>query len=172
MELVDLYDENRIPLGKTAERYAKKKHGEYRMVVHVCIFNSLGQLLIQQRSKEKTAWANLWDVSIGGGVDAGETSRQGAQREVREELGYDLDLIGVRPAVTVNFSDGFDDFFVVTRDLRLEELRLQAEEVSAVRWATLEEVLSMLESGEFLPYPAGFLRFLFEARGEFHFLGK
>ena len=25
MELVDLYDENRIPLGKTAERYAKKK---------------------------------------------------------------------------------------------------------------------------------------------------
>ena len=33
MELVDLYDENRVPLGKTAERYGKKGPGEYRAVV-------------------------------------------------------------------------------------------------------------------------------------------
>ena len=69
------------------------------MVVHVCIFNGLGQMLIQQRSPEKTIWPELWDVSIGGGVDAGETSRQGAVREVGEELGYDLDLIGLRPEI-------------------------------------------------------------------------
>ena len=36
MELVDLYDENRIPLGRTAERHAPKGPGEYRLVVHVC----------------------------------------------------------------------------------------------------------------------------------------
>ena len=54
MELVDLYDENRVPLGRVAERHAKKALGEYRMVVHVCIFNGLGQMLIQQRSPEKT----------------------------------------------------------------------------------------------------------------------
>ena len=167
MELVDLYDENRVPLGRVAERHAKKALGEYRMVVHVCIFNGLGQMLIQQRSPEKTIWPELWDVSIGGGVDAGETSRQGAVREVGEELGYDLDLIGLRPAVTVNFEGGFDDFFVVTRDLDLGDLRLQKEEVSDVRWATLEETLAMLENGQFIPYPPSFLRFLFEARGSF-----
>ena len=169
MELVDLYDENRVPLGRVAERHAKKAPGEYRMVVHVCIFNGLGQMLIQQRSPEKTIWPELWDVSIGGGVDAGETSRQGAVREVGEELGYDLDLIGLRPAVTVNFEGGFDDFFVVTRDLDLGDLRLQKEEVSDVRWATLEETLAMLENGQFIPYPPSFLRFLFEARGSFDF---
>ena len=172
MELVDLYDENRVPLGRVAERHAKKAPGEYRMVVHVCIFNGLGQMLIQQRSPEKTIWPELWDVSIGGGVDAGETSRQGAVREVGEELGYDLDLIGLRPAVTVNFEDGFDDFFVVTRDLDLGDLRLQKEEVSDVRWATLEETLAMLENGQFIPYPPSFLRFLFEARGSFDFPTK
>ena len=172
MELVDLYDENRVPLGRVAERHAKKAPGEYRMVVHVCIFNGLGQMLIQQRSPEKTIWPELWDVSIGGGVDAGETSRQGAVREVGEELGYDLDLIGLRPAVTVNFEGGFDDFFVVTRDLDLGDLRLQKEEVSDVRWATLEETLAMLENGEFIPYPPSFLRFLFEARGSFDFPTK
>ena len=142
------------------------------MVVHVCIFNGLGQMLIQQRSPEKTIWPELWDVSIGGGVDAGETSRQGAVREVGEELGYDLDLIGLRPAVTVNFEGGFDDFFVVTRDLDLGDLRLQKEEVSDVRWATLEETLAMLENGQFIPYPPSFLRFLFEARGSFDFPTK
>ena len=172
MELVDLYDENRVPLGRVAERHAKKAPGEYRMVVHVCIFNGLGQMLIQQRSPEKTIWPELWDVSIGGGVDAGETSRQGAAREVGEELGYDLDLIGLRPAVTVNFEGGFDDFFVVTRDLDLGDLRLQKEEVSDVRWATLEETLAMLENGQFIPYPPSFLRFLFEARGSFDFPTK
>ena len=172
MELVDLYDENRVPLGRVAERHAKKAPGEYRMVVHVCIFNGLGQMLIQQRSPEKTIWPELWDVSIGGGVDAGETSRQGAVREVGEELGYDLDLIGLRPAVTVNFEGGFDDFFVVTRDLDLGDLRLQKEEVSDVRWATLEETLAMLENGQFIPYPPSFLLFLFEARGSFDFPTK
>ena len=172
MELVDLYDENRVPLGRVAERHAKKALGEYRMVVHVCIFNGLGQMLIQQRSPEKTIWPELWDVSIGGGVDAGETSRQGAKREVLEELGYDLDLTGLRPAVTVNFEGGFDDFFVVTRDLDLGDLRLQKEEVSDVRWATLEETLAMLENGQFIPYPPSFLRFLFEARGSFDFPTK
>ena len=172
MELVDLYDENRVPLGRVAERHAKKAPGEYRMVVHVCIFNGLGQMLIQQRSPEKTIWPELWDVSIGGGVDAGETSRQGAVREVGEELGYDLDLIGLRPAVTVNFEGGFDDFFVVTRDLDIRDLRLQQEEVSDVRWVTLGEAMAMLDSGAFIPYPPSFLRFLFEARGSFDFPTK
>ena len=56
MELVDLYDENRIPLGKTAERHAPKGPGEYRLVVHVCAFDSRGRLLVQRRTEEKTLW--------------------------------------------------------------------------------------------------------------------
>ena len=144
MELVDLYDENRIPLGKTAERHAPKGPGEYRLVVHVCAFDSRGRLLIQRRAPEKFIWPDLWDVSVGGGVDAGETSRRGAEREFREELGYPLDLSGLRPSVTVNFDGGFDDFYILTKDLSLEGLTLQEEEVQAVRWASLEEILDML----------------------------
>ena len=172
MELVDLYDENRVPLGRVGERHAPKEPGEYRMVVHVCVFDSRGRLLIQKRTAGKRVWPEMWDVSVGGGVDAGETSRQGAEREVREELGYDLDLTGVRPAVTVNFEGGFDDFFVVTREADLGSLRLQKEEVSDVRWASLEEVLAMRADGRFIPYPPSFLRFLFEARGSFDFPTK
>lgn len=172
MELVDLYDENRVPLGRTAERYAKKGPGELRIVVHVCIFDRQGRLLIQKRTENKHTWPGRWDVSVGGGVDAGETTRQGAEREVREELGYPLDLTGVRPLVTVNFDGGFDDFFVVERDLDLGDLSLQAEEVSAVRWVTLEELLAMLDDGSFIAYPRSFLCFLFEMRETFGFPTK
>lgn len=172
MELVDLYDENRIPLGKTAERYAKKDPGELRVVVHVCVFDSRGRLLIQKRTAGKHIWPGLWDVTVGGGVDAGETTRQGAEREVREELGYDLDLTGVRPTVTVNFAGGFDDFFVVERDVEISALTLQAEEVEAVRWVTLEELLAMVDEGSFIAYPKSFLRFLFDMRGSFGFPTK
>ena len=57
MEWVDLYDENRVPLGITAERSDLRKQqsgGMYRTVVHVCIFNSRGQLLIQRRSAQRS----------------------------------------------------------------------------------------------------------------------
>ena len=172
MELVDLYDENRAPLGKTAERYGKKGPGEYRTVVHVCLFDSRDRLLIQRRTAGKRVWPEKWDVSVGGGVDAGETSRQGAEREFREELGYPLDPSGLRPAVTVNFPEGFDDFYILTQDLEETELTLQKEEVSAVRWVTLEELLTMLDSGEFIPYPRSFLMFLFETRDSFGFPTK
>ena len=172
MELVDLYDENRVPLGKTAERYGKKSRGEYRMVVHVCLFDRQGRMLIQQRSINKFIWPGKWDVSVGGGVDAGETSRQGAEREFLEELGYPLSLKGLRPSVTVNFGGGFDDFYIVTRDIDIRKLSLQKEEVSAVRWVSEEEALAMLEAGEFVSYPKSFLQFLFDMRGQFGFTTK
>ena len=172
MELVDLYDENRLPLGKTAERSAPRAPGEYRMVVHVCVFDRRGRLLIQRRAPEKFIWPDLWDVSVGGGVDAGETSRRGAEREFREELGYPLDLSGLRPSLTVNFDGGFDDFYILTKDLDPEELTLQAGEVRAVRWASREEVLDMLGQGTFIPYPESFLRFLFDTRKQFGFPTK
>lgn len=172
MELVDLYDENRVPLGKTAERYGKKDPGELRIVVHVCLFDSRGRMLIQRRTESKRIWPGLWDVTVGGGVDAGETTRQGAEREVREELGYALDLSGLRPSVTVNFEGGFDDFFIAVRDLDLHTLSLQAEEVSAVRWVTLEELHAMVDDGSFIPYPKSFLQFLFDMRETFGFPTK
>lgn len=171
MELVDLYDENRVPLGKTAERYGKKGPGELRIVVHVCLFDSRGRMLIQRRTESKRIWPGLWDVTVGG-VDAGETTRQGAEREVREELGYALDLSGLRPSVTVNFEGGFDDFFIAVRDLDLHTLSLQAEEVSAIRWVTLEELLAMVDDGSFIPYPKSFLQFLFDMRETFGFPTK
>ncbi|EJW95131.1 nudix hydrolase, partial [gut metagenome] len=124
MELVDLLDENRLPLGRTAERLRPFVPGEYRSVVHICVFNSSGEMLIQKRRSDKKLWPGRWDVAAAGGVSAGETSRTAAEREFAEEMGVPLDLTDVRPTVTVNFGRGFDDFFVVVRDIPLSALHL------------------------------------------------
>jgi isopentenyldiphosphate isomerase len=176
MERIDLYNEERILTGKTVKRSEHRPSGtgdDLRLVVHVCIFNSAGELLLQQRSMKKDAFPGFWDVSAAGGVAAGETGRQGAEREVREELGYQLDLTDVRPSVTVNYDGGFDDFYLVVRDdVNVSQLQLQEEEVADARWAGQEEVRAMLNRGEFVPYPASFLEFLFEMRDTFGFHGK
>ena len=161
MELWDLYTEDRQPTGLTMVRGSEHPEGYYRLVVHVCIFNSRGQMLIQQRQPFKDGWPNMWDVSVGGSVVAGESSREAAEREVAEELGLQISLEGIRPALTISFKEGFDDNYVVVRDVKDEEITLQPEEVQAYKWADEAEILKMIEDGEFIPYHKGKIELLF-----------
>ena len=80
MEQLDLYDANRIPLGKRATRGIPLKKGEFRLAVHVCIFHPNGDMLIQQRQKDKKEYPNRWDFTAGGNALAGET---GTLRRIR-----------------------------------------------------------------------------------------
>ena len=164
MEIIDLYDVNRGQTGLTAVRGEPLPPDTYRMVVHVCIFNSKGQILIQKRADDIVRWPGMWDISVGGGASAGDNSRSAAERETMEELGLHLDFSNRRPVITVNFHDGFDDFYTVEQDISLDELNLQKEEVAEARWATREEIESMIEDGIFIPYQEDLLGYLFFAR--------
>lgn len=164
MESWDAYDIDRIPTGKSVIRGERHADGLYHMVVHLALFSSDGRLLIQRRCPQKATFPEKWDVTVGGSALSGETSRQAMQRELREELGIDIDFSDIRPRLTVNFEDGFDDFYIATKDIELESLRLQTEEVMDARWATLDEIMSMIDSGEFIPFMKSFIAFLFEMR--------
>lgn len=166
-ELFDICDRNRIPTGGTIERGSAFPDGQYHQVIHICIFNKAGQMLIQQRQPCKRSWPNMWDVSVGGSVIAGEDPAMGARRELKEELGLDYDFSGVRPQVTVNFAYGFDDYFIIGMELDPAELSLQPEEVRSARWAGREEILEMIRDGRFIPYYPEFINYLFATR--FHY---
>jgi len=168
MELWDLYDRDRVPTGETHERGKPLPEGRYHMVVHVVIFNTKGEMLIQQRQPFKAGWPDLWDITVGGSAVAGDTSRTAAERETMEEIGLPLDLSGEQPRLTVPFDVGFDDIYILTRDVDLTTLRLQESEVQAVKWAGKEEILAMLSDGRFIPYHKAFVELLFalkDARG-------
>lgn len=161
MELFDLYDAARRPTGRTMVRGDAVPDGLYRLVIHVCVFNSRGEMLIQQRQTCKKSWPGMWDVSVGGCVTAGEDSRQGACRELREELGLEADFEHLATAITTTFTGGFDDFFVLHTDLDPAGLKLQASEVRAAKWACRDEVMTLLERGQFIPYHKGLMEYIF-----------
>ena len=164
MEFFDVYDDNRILVGKTLERGTKLSEGENRMVVHLCLFNSKGEMLIQQRQSFKKGWPNLWDITLGGNSLAGETSKESVHRELLEELGIDYDFSKTRPYLTINFDNGFDDIYFLEMDVDADSLKLQYEEVQAAKWATKEEILKLHENGEFIPYHKSFLSSLFDLK--------
>lgn len=161
MERWDLYTRDREKTGKTHARGEKLPKDTYHLVVHVCIFNAEGNMLIQRRQPFKHGWSDLWDLSVGGSAVAGEAPHAAAEREVLEELGIRLDLGTERPALTVHFPDGFDDIFLIQRDIPFSSLTLQAEEVAAVRWASEREILELINNGSFIPYHKSLIEALF-----------
>ncbi len=164
MELFDLYTADREKTGRTMVRGEPVPEGFYRMVVHVCIFSPEGKMLIQQRQPFKSGWPNLWDVTVGGNAVSGDSSRSAAERETLEELGLSIDLAGIRPTMTIYWEHGFDDYYVLTQDVDPAALRLQYEEVQAVRWAGPEEILEMIDDGRFIPYEKSLIELLFFRR--------
>ena len=63
--------------------------------VHILVFNNLGELFLQKRSRWKDRHPRLWDSSAAGHVDAGEEYDMAAKRELREELGVAAELTRV-----------------------------------------------------------------------------
>jgi isopentenyldiphosphate isomerase len=162
MELFDLFDKNRIPTGEIMEKWTPVPKDRYRQVIRIVIFNSKGETLIQQRTADKRSYPNAWDFSVSGSVIKGETSYQGAEREAFEELGLKVDLSNHRPSFTINFEKGFDDYYILNLDVDLDSLKLQKEEVAAVKWATKEEILKMIDDKEFINYRKPIVELLFD----------
>jgi isopentenyldiphosphate isomerase len=162
MELWDIYDKNRTLTGRTMERGSKFAKGDYHLVVHVCIFNSKDEMLIQQRQPWKEGWPNMWDITVGGSALSGETSVKAAERETIEEIGYEIDLSNERPFFTINFEAGFDDYYLVEKEIDIKDLKLQYEEVQSVKWVHKDEIMQLIKEGKFIDY--WFLELLFDMR--------
>ena len=166
METFDVYDKDRLKTGRTFVRGEQQPEGCLRIVVHICIINREGEMLIQQRQSFRKSWADMWDVSVGGGVRSGETSCQAAERETAEELGLKFDFSDMRPVLTVNFAHGFDDYYIVRSDPDISSLSLQQEEVKDAMWASKEKIFSMIDAGSFIPYHKSLIDLIFQMKDQ------
>lgn len=162
LEYKDIYDRYRNPLGRTLLRGARIGGQEYTLAVRVWI-KSGDYFLIQQRQRSQRRWPGFWDCSAAGGVIAGETARQAAVREVKEELGITVDEKALLWACTTLSHSRFDDVFFIEQDIPLAQLCLQYSEVARVRWARAQNINAMIENGRFLPY--GYFDRLLAMRG-------
>lgn len=164
MELWELYTYDRQRTGHIMLRGDDQPEGLFRLVIHVCIFNHNGEMLIQQRQPFKKGWPNLWDITVGGSALSGEDSRTATQRELYEELGLRISFENFCPSLTVYFDGGFDDIYLIEQNVDLSEIQLQQEEVQAVRWCGKQEIVQMIEDGRFIPYHKSLIELLFAMR--------
>ncbi len=167
MELLNIYNKDRINTGKTIIRGDPFAEEEYHLVVHVCVFNSKDEMLIQQRQSFKEGWPDMWDVTAGGSAIAGESSQAAAERELFEEIGYKINLSHLRPHLTVNFKEGFDDYYLVEDEVDIDTLKLQFEEVQKVKWASKNKILAMIDNDEFIPFHKSLIKLFFDIRKKF-----
>lgn len=60
--------------------------------VHIFLYNSRGELLLQLRSPKKDKFPSTWDCSVSGHVEMGQSYKETAERELEEELGIKAPL--------------------------------------------------------------------------------
>lgn len=152
MEVWDLYDRNRCRLKETMVRGEPVPAGCYHLVVHVCLFNKKGELLIQKRHPDKKGWPGLWDISVGGSAVAGDDSRSAAERETLEEVGIEIDLSEIAPRLTVSGANSIDDYYMVLYDAPLSAFTPQPEEVTELQWVDKKTLMTLVKNGTFVPY--------------------
>ena len=143
-ELRDLYDINSNKTNKTYRKGDLISEGYYPMVVMVVIRNSNGEFLMQKRVESK---GGDWGVT-GGHPKSGETPIEGIITEVKEELGLDFSKENF-----IEYDSGCDGkdcykMYFVTKDININDITIQQEELSEVRWFTMDELKGMVNSGE------------------------
>lgn len=89
-EYFPLIDEEGQVVGQATRRYCHGGSMALHPVVHLHIFDSNGRLYLQKRSMKKDIAPGLWDTSVGGHVDYGESLDVAVRREAREELGLQI----------------------------------------------------------------------------------
>ncbi|MBX4269605.1 NUDIX hydrolase [Clostridium estertheticum] len=152
MELLDILDGNGEKTGKTVERGKPMGQDEYHLVVQIWIKNRHGEFLITKRTPNKTILPNMWETTCGSAI-IGDDSLKAALREVKEEIGINLSPANGKFLFRLkrqhfDFPD-FVDVWLFKQEVDMTEVIYQPEEVCGAKWATLNQIQSMIESGEF-----------------------
>lgn len=155
MEIWDLYDKNRNIIGEHIRGEALPDNG-YHLIVHVWIKNSKGQYLIAQRAADRKSFPLFWECP-GGAVLQGETSLQGALREVKEEVGIDLSpdkgkivFSNVRGIIDGRKFNDIMDVWLFEYDGEGSLEKATTKEVAQIKWLYPDEIKKLYDNRQFV----------------------
>lgn len=157
-EMVDVLDEEGNVTGETASLLEVHEKGLWHQTAHVWIWDGEGKILLQKRAEGKMICPGFWDVSAAGHIDAGEEVEDGALRETEEELGVkfgkeDLVKLGVSQTdgaipKTEWWDKEWQHIWLAKWEGKMEDLKMEEDEVCELKWASLEEFEEMAQDPE------------------------
>lgn len=132
-ELLDLVDEGDRVIGTVlkgeTERDPTLIHREVAILIH-----RGDELLWQLRSAAKTVMPSTWDIACAGHVGAGDGPDAAAARELREELGLELELRALERRLVRQPAETYFAYVYCASLGAGVPLRLDGDEVAAVEW--------------------------------------
>lgn len=149
MELWDLYDENKESMERTHVRGVPLGEGEYHLISDVWLINDKQEILLTKRHPDK-AHGLMWECT-GGSVQAGETSLEGAVRELEEETGIRVEKEDLILIHSIRQEERFIDTYITRQETGIEDVVIQPEEVVDAKFVTFDQLLAMWEQGIVVP---------------------
>ena len=149
MELLDDYDNNGNVTGKTiirGDKNAVLNDNEHIAVAVIFIENENGEFLIQKTSHEK---GGLFS-STGGHVDSGETPLVTIKREVKEELGFNVDNDQIEEYGFMLYDMPIRFMYYLKKNIPIDKLNIQKEEVEYVEYMSVTKINELIESNQML----------------------
>jgi isopentenyl-diphosphate delta-isomerase len=156
-ELIDVLDIEGYKTGKTCLKSIVHKTGLYHATVHIWFYTNKGKVILQQRAASKIIYPLLWDVSVAGHINATESFKSGAVREIKEEIGLiinenELVKIGVFNSFqkydTGIIDNEFHHVFIAKLKVGIDQLICQEEEVEALKLESIERCYDLLNDAK------------------------
>ena len=161
-ELIDVLDgKTGLKTGETIYKSEAHAKGIWHGAIHILFVNEEhDKTLLQKRCAQKKLYPNMWDITVGGHISAGEDDITSARRELEEELGlnpddYKFEYMGKSVEMFENGgvkSNEYVSIFVIYHDLDIKNIKLQEEEVSEAKWCTKKELNDFIKEGSIIPH--------------------
>lgn len=149
MELIEIVDEKGNFTGQIMDKEEAHDKNLLHNEVAIFIINDKRQVLLQKRSANKRFNPNKWALCAGH-VDKGETLEVAALREIKEEIGIDINInnliaFGEREFSIKPSNSHITYFYYIKSNLNENEFTIQTEELSEVKWFDIEKIISMIK---------------------------
>ena len=154
-ELLIETDENNNIKSPITRHEAHAKKGVYYRTIFILIKNQRDEILVQKRSPTKDLYPNCWDLSVGGHVNFGNSYKDTAIRELKEEMNIDAStedmvLIGEVLVKLPTAGEFFNVFEYILKDT--DKIKACEEEVSSTQWLTIDAIKKSMENKTLLWY--------------------